>query len=320
MKYLVSGLYVDDSVYQAFRGLESNSDVITVKNNLLYTLILKISRKISTYMSNQVLDFIVFPIVYLKFRKYNRKEKIVLFFIESLEALCPAYIRTLKKFFVNSKTVLFLVNTLDEYEKMKIYVNNVKQEYNLIITCNKKNALDNNWKYHPDCYTSIDGYDEHTEVKYDIVFLGAEKGREKIAHDIFEKMVKNGKICNFIILGPEKKKYVSPGFRYINKPMPYKDYLKIVSQSKCILEITPRNESFCTLRTMEAYTYKKLLLTNNKSISSESFYSPKNIFIYRNADDIDIDFINNKYYEENRTNPFSTENLLLFIRTELERM
>lgn len=69
----------------------------------------------------------------------------------------------------------------------------------------------------------------------------------------------------------------------------YSDNVKNVMLSKCIVEITQQHQAGMTLRALEALTYNKKLLTNNKWIRAADFYNPNNIFIIGedNIEDID---------------------------------
>ena len=102
--------------------------------------------------------------------------------------------------------------------------------------------------------------------------------------------------------------------------MSYEDYLRLVFDSRCILEIVANNEEFCTLRTMEAITYGKLLLTTNRSLRSEPFFDENSMYIFNKAEDIDIDFLKNDPKNMKvSADYFTPSNLLKFISEELER-
>lgn len=57
------------------------------------------------------------------------------------------------------------------------------------------------------------------------------------------------------------------------------EYLKLLQQSKIIVEVTQNSQEGLTLRTMESIFYEKKLITNNTSILKYNFYKPENIFI-----------------------------------------
>ncbi len=62
--------------------------------------------------------------------------------------------------------------------------------------------------------------------------------------------------------------------------IPYLDYLSLLINSKCIVDIVVDGQSGLTLRPLEALFFDKKLITNNKYLRYMSFYDPANIFIY----------------------------------------
>lgn len=87
-----------------------------------------------------------------------------------------------------------------------------------------------------------------------------------------------------------------------------KEYHSIVGKSKTVLEIVQPGQEWMTLRPLLALSNEIKVITNNRLIENERFYSPDNIFIF-GKDSIDrlenfinsefkaIDSLNLKYYE-----------------------
>lgn len=129
------------------------------------------------------------------------------------------------------------------------------------------------------------------EVIWDLVFLGADKGRKKAILDVNDKLMKNGLNTNFIIIpnkgdpNPENLKAVS-----------YKDYVELVGESKGIFDFIQSGQSGLTLRPMESIFFDKKLITNDESIINEPFYNADNIFVL-GKDNLESvgDFINSSY-------------------------
>ena len=80
--------------------------------------------------------------------------------------------------------------------------------------------------------------------------------------------------------------------------MDYYEIIKLVGESKAILDLNNGNQVGLTLRPLEALFFKKKLITNNINIINYDFYSPDNIFIL-GVDDISnlTIFLNKKYKE-----------------------
>jgi len=127
--------------------------------------------------------------------------------------------------------------------------------------------------------------DKNLPLKFDIIFLGADKKR-KILLDKINKCLVDKKLKTLFHIVPDKDK---PNPQNI-KPLQYGDYLKLVSQSNCILDYVQNGQSGNTVRTMESIFLRKKLITNDKNIIKERFYDPSNIFI---LDHDDFDEIEN---------------------------
>lgn len=118
---------------------------------------------------------------------------------------------------------------------------------------------------------------ENSEIMYDILFVGFDKGRKiilKKCEDIFKKLNLN---YLFHIVNENFMQFKNK--RIYKKKISYLEVVDLISESKSILEIMQENQSGLTLRTMEALFYEKKLITNNSNIKKYDFYHPNNIFI-----------------------------------------
>lgn len=125
------------------------------------------------------------------------------------------------------------------------------------------------------------------EIKYDISFVGSDrrgrwKERTEIVENCYKEFLETG--CKLFFY------YVSPcsgntGYTHKNN-LPQREYFRIFSESKAVLEIVQPGEEWITLRVMQALTNGKKLITNNRWIKNEPYYSGSNIFIY-GEDDIE---------------------------------
>lgn len=103
--------------------------------------------------------------------------------------------------------------------------------------------------------------------KYDIMFIGNNKGRNEI--------ISRYK-CEFNKLN--LKSYIRVIDNY-KENIKYEEYLNYLRESKALLEIVKEDVSGLTLRALEGIFFGKKLITNNKFIKMYDFYNPNNIFI-----------------------------------------
>jgi len=108
---------------------------------------------------------------------------------------------------------------------------------------------------------------DKNNIKYDTYFLGQPKGRLKILKRLEQIYTEMGiKYC----------------FKIVNTPadyIPYEENIRNVSLSKSVLELCQEGQRGLTLRALEAMLCHRKLITNNKSIVEEDFYSPQNVFV-----------------------------------------
>lgn len=137
--------------------------------------------------------------------------------------------------------------------------------------------------------------DISTKSKYDVTFIGSDKGRYEQISAINDWLIRNNFLSNIKILNRKAKRPLE-----YKKFLDYDYVLSINRQSKCLLEIVQDTQVGLTLRTLEAMFLNKKLITNNKKIMEYSFFNENNIFILDNKlSNIDnlLDFICNKNYQ-----------------------
>lgn len=113
--------------------------------------------------------------------------------------------------------------------------------------------------------------------KYDVCFIGKDKGRYKIITEIQDILDKN-EISYYIRISPDYSFLHFLKQRY-QQVIPYAEYLKVVSQSRGILDIVQKGQIGTTTRVFEAVLSNKKLISNNRDLVNYDFYNPDNIFI-----------------------------------------
>ncbi len=137
-------------------------------------------------------------------------------------------------------------------------------------------------------------FKESSFIRRDLFFLGMDKGRHNYIKHILDLSREMALSCDFNIInyhGSEEEK--CENIRYCGE-VKYSEYLKKMSESKCILEIVQEGQIGITLRTFEAIVYNKMLLTNNEHIVDMPFYNSKYMKVFHDLSDIDLSFINSE--------------------------
>lgn len=125
---------------------------------------------------------------------------------------------------------------------------------------------------------NLNGKQNYTHPStYDIFFIGQDKGRASFLNNLNEEFKKLGLTTRIDIIrdSSSKKKHEN----CYASPLDYKDVLKILEQSTCILDIPQEGQVGLTQRIFEAISFKKKIITCNRHIIDTKLYHPNRVFI-----------------------------------------
>lgn len=203
----------------------------------------------------------------------------------------PFVVRYLHHVFPQKRLIVWYWNIVSSTISPKKFDRNTVELWSF----DKKDCKKYSLKYNTQFYFKeyIERY--HTNLpKFNIVYLGVLKNEDRLikVQTIEKKLRKeNLKFKFFLVKGNEQFK----GIKYSAK-MKYSEILKIVSKSRCIVDITNLNQVGLSLRPLEALFFKKKLITDNNEIVKEPLYNKDNIFIFDNLTSKDISrFIKEPY-------------------------
>ena len=115
---------------------------------------------------------------------------------------------------------------------------------------------------------------------HDVYFLGIDKGRLNLLQALKSELEQMGLTTLFRIVPDKRRRYtdneraqLTPGW------LPYRDNLRIVQQSRVLLEILQSTQNGPTIRSMEAAFFGKKLITNNRGMRQSPLYHRSRIFI-----------------------------------------
>lgn len=157
-----------------------------------------------------------------------------------------------------------------------------------------------------------------SEIEYDITFVGAAKDRFQELLSIHKYLKSQGINSHFHIINVPKQEQVDIDGVVYSGFISYEENLRILSKSRCIIEIVQKEGTGNTIRVGEAIIMGKRILTNNPFIRTNGVYDSSNMSIFTSCEDIDLEFIKDKsevrYPLKNQIYPI---NLLHFIESKL---
>lgn len=243
----------------------------------------------------------------IKMPKYDNGKKYIALFIEGTNiSYDKTFLKYTRKKLQNISFVFYAINILPKKNKINVpNVSFLKSNYDVVVSFDEQDANDFNLHYHSGIYSKT-SIDSNQEPVYDVFFIGKNKGRIHEIHKIYDELTNLNQKCLFYVTGVKKRDQLYPSINY-NVKLSYNDVIKWIQKSKCILELIYENRNNATLRTREAIIYSKKLITNNKSIISESYYDSKYIYVLPSDYVISPQFVNNPgpVFYKNYKNNFS---------------
>lgn len=141
---------------------------------------------------------------------------------------------------------------------------------------------------------------EAKEKKYDLLFVGRDKGRGKMLLNLKRYLETNGISTRFLITKDGK---FSKKEKYHENNISYNGITELISESRAILNIVMENQHGITIRDLEAIFHKVKLITTNPHIIDADFYNADNVFILNNNNwDELVKFIRKPYVEDSSIN------------------
>lgn len=131
-------------------------------------------------------------------------------------------------------------------------------------------------------------------IKYDVCFVGLDKGRYKTIKNLQNFLEDKGFKC-FIKIVPNYS-FLLRLHSYYSEPLSYNEYLDVVASSRCIIDLVQNGQQGTTMRVFEALFGQKKLITNNLDLVTYDFYKKQNIFVL-GKDPIEriCEFLNSDY-------------------------
>jgi len=209
-----------------------------------------------------------------------------------------------------NKLIALLIDPVDAGYITISYAKKMLDLFDEVITFDPNDAQKYGYVYSNTLYSKID-VSGLPAVSTDLLYIGHLKDRQNLLSDLIEKGQDNNAVLDIEVLGadPEKKKLKSAVI--LREKIPYEDVVNKVLTTKCVLDITQKNQSGITLRYYEAVAYNKKLLTNNDYIKELPFYDPRYMKIFHSVDEIDWNWImNSDLPDYGYTEQFSPKNIM----------
>lgn len=246
----------------------------------------------------------------------SEDEKVIIFTDPALCNYTKSFLVSLKQE-NNVKLVLILINS---YNRMKKIIGPMINLFDQVLSFDKNESIDHGFQYYPTIYSKYNLENTNNYYPIDCFFVGVAKDRLEKIISTYDFLTNLSYKCEFYISGVKKANQVKrEGITY-NEWLTYDEVLSKVNISKCILEIMDKNNAGVTLRTIEAVTYNKKLLTDNQNIATYEFFSEENIFILGSPKKLTKNFLDNySLVNYHYSGKFSPELLIDYLEKSIGR-
>lgn len=192
----------------------------------------------------------------------------------------------IKSTFPELKLVYLFSNTVKVSGAKKYNtLNKLLSSFDQVFAFEKEDALEYGFDCTPLIYTrDIDYIEEEKDI--DVFYVGNAKDRINILHEIYEKCIEAGLKCTFYINGVSKDEQLYPDIHY-NMPLSYKDVLHFMARSRCMVDAIQGGGAAMTIKVCETVIYDKKLITTNKKIVEEAYYSNDSFLLYNSDSNLE---------------------------------
>ena len=131
-------------------------------------------------------------------------------------------------------------------------------------------------------YRDVSGVrDDSVKTDIDVFFVGYDKGRLPVLRQWHAVLTGAGLEVHFRVVRDKRKTYLpheDVSFLFPSG-LSYPETLKWIQRSRCLLDIAQENQSGLTVRALEAFFFRKKLITNNQAIVHSDLYHPSRVFV-----------------------------------------
>jgi hypothetical protein len=124
------------------------------------------------------------------------------------------------------------------------------------------------------------GQDPAELPRFDLYFLGIDKGRLPALQQLRAECDRAGLTTHFHVVADKRERYSDADRAWLaSEWLPYRENLRLVAQSRALVELRQSGDSGQTIRSLEAAFFDRKLLTDNRVMRDSDLYHPSRIFI-----------------------------------------
>lgn len=201
----------------------------------------------------------------------------------------------LKKHYPNCKIIFTLFDLVKWHLHYTKNFEKVKDFADVIFSYDIDDVEKYGLNFHRDGYSILPPEMLCNDYKtHDLNFCGLAKDRYRRILAVYDAAKAHGINCDFNVPKLPDEEVAKRMELSLSHYIPYLDYLKMIQNENCLLEISQGTSKGYSLRPWEAIAYGKKILSDNKDLLKEEFYDPRFIQIYDEPKNINWDWVKEK--------------------------
>ena len=205
----------------------------------------------------------------------------------------PIWISNIHRFsqvFDKDKVRFWFWNSVSNKE----IITKIQSQVSSVSSFDSDNCENFNMNFLPQFNLNLSFNFKKDDLIYDVLFVGRVKNRLSEIENLYSQCKELG-LNVFFHVKRDKFFQNSKLLPLKSIDINYNDYLKLINQSRAILEINVSTTTGLSLRAIESLFYDKKLITNNSKIKNYDFYNPQNILVIDNQNSLNLDFLNTNF-------------------------
>ena len=278
---------------------------VRLKNIGWIGVLMFLLKRISFRLYNVMLERVM-----LSKLRLSKDEKICFIsFDSSYQTANKTFVYRLRKKYPNSYHVLIVYNAINGQHACADKYSSI---FDTVFTFDPYDAALYNWNYFHGLLPESQPNDENDSKHYDVVFIGADKGRYDFLKNAYILLREKEMNCLFYIISDKEPVDDIDKILLHKNGMPFQETIDIEKKTRCILDYSIVNDGMqgLSLRILESVYCKALLATNNKYVEHiPGLY--KNAFVFSDCSELnDIRTFLDTQFTDFDTAIFSANDLL----------
>lgn len=275
------------------------------------------SNKVTHYVPRAVRKKIYSHVLHHDYLKNCKRDDDILFVFSMYkmehEHYFDNFLSFLKCEYTNAKFVYYSYDIASTW--YLITPEYIKANFDLVLTFDESDAKEYGFEFYEGIYSRVPIQDDDSVEKSDIMFIGADKGKFPLLIKTFKALSDKGIKCDFrlVEVDSENEEYLKKNFNcdiddkgvirvnykrsrfYVNEYCPYHKTLKVLHNSKAMLDIPLGTQKGSTIRLAEASVFEKKLITNCQEVKDKPFYREENILVVKDPSELEPEFLNTPF-------------------------